>query len=167
MKKGTNSLGGHRAGARKRRRLWLAILSLTTLGLAAFLILRAMDGALLYFRLPSDLMEQQIVAGQSFRLGGMVEDGSFSKLPDGVSVRFAVTDGAARIPVQYTGILPDLFREGQGVIADGAMDGQGTFIAKRVLAKHDENYMPREVYEGLKERGLDNMDQYKSVSVMK
>ncbi len=167
MKKGMNSLGGHRAGARKRRRLWLAVLSLTTLGLAAFLILWAMDGALLYFRLPSDLLEQDMVAGQSFRLGGMVEDGSYQKLDDGISVRFAVTDGAASIPVQYTGILPDLFREGQGVIADGALDQQGTFIASRVLAKHDENYMPRDVYESLKQRGLDTMDQRTSALVVK
>lgn len=167
MTKGMTSLGGHKAGARKRRRLWLAILSVATLGLAAFLILRAMDDALLYFRLPGDLKDQPITAGQSFRLGGMVEDGSFGKLPDGISVRFAVTDGEASVPVRYTGILPDLFREGQGVIADGAFDDRGTFIASRVLAKHDENYMPREVYESLKERGLDNMGQYKSVSEAK
>ncbi|WP_281300629.1 MULTISPECIES: cytochrome c maturation protein CcmE [unclassified Iodidimonas] len=147
------SLGGHKAWNRKRRRFWLVILCLTVLALAAFLILRAMDDALLYFRLPSDVIEQNLAAGHAFRLGGLVESGSLKKRDDGTSVSFMVTDGTTALPVIYSGILPDLFREGQGIIADGRLDDQGWFIADQVLAKHDENYMPKEVYEGLQERG--------------
>lgn len=118
------SLGGHKAWNRKRRRFWLVILCLTVLALAAFLILRAMDDALLYFRLPSDVIEQNLTAGQAFRLGGLVESGSLKKRDDGTSVTFMVTDGTTTLPVIYSGILPDLFREGQGIIADGRLDDQ-------------------------------------------
>ncbi len=146
-------LAGHRAHRRKRRRLVVALLGLAGLGLAAFLIFNAMGDALLYFRLPSDVVAEHPPAGERFRLGGLVAKGSVVRLADGKSVRFAITDGDARLDVVFTGILPDLFREGQGVIAEGALGTDGVFVADTVLAKHDETYMPREVYEKLRARG--------------
>jgi cytochrome c-type biogenesis protein CcmE len=92
-------------------------------------------------------------AGRQFRLGGLVKAGSTVRAPDGLAVSFTVTDGLAEMPVRYVGILPDLFREGQGVIARGALDGSGTFEASEVLAKHDENYMPPEVADALQKTG--------------
>ncbi|GEQ97702.1 cytochrome c-type biogenesis protein CcmE [Iodidimonas gelatinilytica] len=147
------ALRGQKAWTRKRRRFWLTVLALLTLALAAFLIFRALDEQLLYFRLPSDVADEAPEPGRAFRLGGLVETDSLVKLPDGMSVRFSVSDGENALMVRYTGILPDLFREGQGIIADGRLDENGLFIADRVLAKHDETYMPKEVYDAIKERG--------------
>ncbi len=146
-------LAGHRAGRRKRRRLIITLLGLAGLGIAAFLIFNAMGDALLYFRLPSDVAAEHPPAGERFRLGGLVAKGSVVRLDDGKSVRFAITDGETRVDVVFTGILPDLFREGQGVIAEGALETDGVFVADTVLAKHDETYMPREVYEKIRARG--------------
>ncbi|MFQ5346701.1 MAG: cytochrome c maturation protein CcmE [Rhodothalassiaceae bacterium] len=146
-------LAGNRAWRRKRRRLILVLLALAGLGAAAFLIFKARGDALLYFRLPSDVLADRPPAGERFRLGGLVAEGSVERLDNGKSVRFAITDGETRVPVIFTGILPDLFREGQGMIAEGRLGADGVFVADTVLAKHDETYMPREVYEKLRARG--------------
>ncbi|GAB4572262.1 MAG: hypothetical protein Tsb008_04710 [Rhodothalassiaceae bacterium] len=147
------ALSGNRSFTRKRRRLVLLLLALSALALGGFLVFRALDEAMLYFRLPSEVAAEMPPAGKRFRLGGLVAEHSFERLADGKSVRFRVTDGKADLPVRYTGILPDLFREGQGVIADGAFDEKGLFVADMVLAKHDETYMPREVYEKIQALG--------------
>ncbi|HYE01443.1 MAG TPA: cytochrome c maturation protein CcmE [Alphaproteobacteria bacterium] len=138
---------------RKKRRLMT--LSLAGLGLftATALALAAFQDNLVFFYSPSDVQAKTLTEAQRFRLGGLVEPGSLAKLPDGISVTFKVTDGAAALPVAYTGILPDLFREGQGVVAEGSLGPDGVFKAKEILAKHDENYMPPEVAEALKKSG--------------
>lgn len=146
-------LAGHRAGRRKRQRLMMATGALALLGAAAFLVFNALDETLLYFRLPVDVVEQKLPAGERFRLGGLVAGGSVVQDGEDADVSFAVTDGEATLDVRYRGILPDLFREGQGVIAEGALDADGIFRADSVLAKHDETYMPKEVYESLRARG--------------
>lgn len=136
---------------RKRKRL-LAVLGLVGgLGIATALVLSAFNDNLVFFHSPSDVAEKQLPADKRFRLGGLVEQGSVKK--DGLITDFIVTDLRSSIPVRYTGILPDLFREGQGVVANGKLDAQGRFIAAEVLAKHDENYMPPEVADALKKSG--------------
>lgn len=136
---------------RKRKRL-LAVLGLMGgLGIAAALVLSAFNDNLVFFHSPSDVAGKQLPAGRLFRLGGLVEQGSVKK--DGLNTDFVVTDLRASIPVRYTGMLPDLFREGQGVVANGRLDAEGRFVATEVLAKHDENYMPPEVAEALKKSG--------------
>lgn len=148
-----------RRARRRRHRRLLGLLAVLGIGaLAVLLLTRAFEGNILYFRLPSDIVGPQATSerpkpGQRFRLGGLVKRGSVVPLDNGVGIRFLVTDRHADVPVRYRGILPDLFREGQGVIADGAFDEHGVFIADRVLAKHDENYMPREVYERIRKSG--------------
>lgn len=136
---------------RKKRRLYFVSLGLLALGAATALILSAVSDSLLYFYSPTDLLERPVDDGQRFRLGGLVEEGSVDK--DGETVRFVVTDLVHTVPVVYTGILPDLFREGQGVVTEGRLDPVGVFQAANVLAKHDENYMPPEVADALKESG--------------
>jgi len=138
---------------RKRRRLYLVALLLLTLGGAAALVLTALQDEVTFFYSPSDLAEKTIPAGQRFRLGGLVEEGSVERSADEVQVSFRITDTARTVPVRYSGLLPDLFREGQGVVAEGSLDAGGTFVASQVLAKHDENYMPREVADALKKSG--------------
>ena len=123
------------------------------LALAAILVLFAMRDSIVFFYTPSDLTEQTLAKDQRFRLGGLVADGSI-KRGDGTKVRFVVTDTIKTVPVVYDGILPDLFREGQGVVAEGRLDTAGTFQADTVLAKHDETYMPPEVAKSLKEKGV-------------
>lgn len=123
------------------------------LALAAILVLFAMRDSIVFFYTPSDLTEQTLTKDQRFRLGGLVEDGSI-KRGDGTKVRFVVTDTIKTVPVVYDGILPDLFREGQGVVAEGKLDTAGVFQADTVLAKHDETYMPPEVAKSLKEKGV-------------
>jgi cytochrome c-type biogenesis protein CcmE len=98
-----------------------------------------------YFYTPSDVAKDHVQPGTAVRLGGMVEKGSLKRLPDGVTITFVVTDNAASVPVRFKGIVPALFREGSGVVADGRFDGQGRFVAETILAKHDERYMPPEV----------------------
>ena len=112
-----------------------------------------MRGAIVYFYTPSDVVTKSVEAGLRFRLGGLVADGSVSR-GDGTKVGFSVTDTVETIKVRYDGVLPDLFREGQGVIAEGKLDGGGVFQADTVLAKHDETYMPPEVAKSLKEKGI-------------
>jgi len=137
---------------RKQRRLALIGSSLGVLALAVALMLSAMRDSIVFFNSPTDLVEKKIGAGTHVRLGGMVKSGSLTK-GDDLLIRFEVTDGNAEIPVSYRGIVPDLFREGQGVVAEGRMEPGGTFAADTILAKHDENYMPREVVESLKKQG--------------
>ena len=135
----------------KRRRLWLLIGSLGTLAVAAALVLSALNDNLVFFYSPTQVAEKNPGADRRFRLGGLVEAGSVQK--DGQIVRFVVTDTHKTMAVVYRGMLPDLFREGQGVIAEGALGSDGVFVAREVLAKHDENYMPPEVAKALKEAG--------------
>ncbi|OJX81736.1 cytochrome c maturation protein CcmE [Magnetospirillum sp. 64-120] len=136
---------------RKKRRLYFVILGLLAVGAAAALVLSALRQDIVFFFSPTEIMEAKVpTEGRRIRLGGLVEQGSVVK--DGATVRFKVTDGANALPVVYEGLLPDLFREGQGVVTEGRM-GQGVFVASEVLAKHDENYMPKEVAESLKKSG--------------
>ena len=134
----------------KHQRLALLGLGVLVLGAAAALVLTAFEDNLVFFHTPSELATKQIAPQQRLRIGGLVQDGSVVK--NGSEVRFVVTDGAHSVPVAYRGLLPDLFREGQGVVAEGTF-ANGTFTAREVLAKHDENYMPPEVVDALKKSG--------------
>jgi len=138
---------------RKQRRSVLIGLSLLVLALAAGLVLTALEDNIVFFYSPSDVVEKNIRPGQRIRLGGLVEEGSV-KRGENTTVTFSVTDTAKTIPVRYTGVLPDLFREGQGVVTEGTLGGDGVFVAESVLAKHDENYMPPEVAEALQKQGV-------------
>lgn len=133
----------------RHRRMLLVGLVLGGVVLSAALGLRAFEQNLLYFFSPSQVASGETPAGRTFRLGGMVQDGSVKREPGSLTVDFVVTDYAHTVPVRYTGVLPDLFQEGQGVVARGQVDATGTFAAEEVLAKHDENYMPPEVAEAL------------------
>jgi cytochrome c-type biogenesis protein CcmE len=137
---------------RKQRRLLLIGGALSVLAVAVALMLNAFRDSIVFFNSPSDVAEKHISPGTRIRLGGMVKDGSIERGSD-LRVRFAVTDGKTEIPVSYQGVLPDLFREGQGVVAEGVIDGGGTFAADTILAKHDETYMPKEVADALKKSG--------------
>jgi cytochrome c-type biogenesis protein CcmE len=137
---------------RKQRRLTLIGGSLAVLAIAAALVLNALRDSILFFSTPTMAAEKHIQPGQRFRLGGMVREGSLVR-GEQLKVKFEVTDGSSTLPVTYQGILPDLFREGQGIISEGALDAQGVFKADTVLAKHDENYMPKAVAEELKKTG--------------
>ncbi len=136
---------------RKRRRLTIVLAGMVLLSGAVFLVLAALDENLSYFYSPSDIAEAP--QGRPIRLGGLVEADSVTRQADGVTVTFRVTDLAASVPVTYSGLLPDLFREGQGVITEGTLGTNGVFVAREVLAKHDETYMPREVADALKKSG--------------
>jgi cytochrome c-type biogenesis protein CcmE len=138
---------------RKQRRGILIGTCLAVLAIAVGLVLFAMRDSIVFFYSPSEVAEMQIAPGQRFRLGGLVEMGSVVR-GEGTTVRFAITDQAKTLPVTFTGVLPDLFREGQGVVAEGTLEPNGTFHADNVLAKHDENYMPPEVAKKLKEQGV-------------
>jgi len=138
---------------RKHRRLVFVVAGMVSLLIAAGLVLNAFEDNLVFFYTPGDMAEKSIPDGRRFRLGGLVEEGSVKRLEDGLTVEFIVTDLTATVPVSYRGPLPDLFREGQGVVTEGKMSAGGVFIADSVLAKHDENYMPREVAEALKASG--------------
>jgi cytochrome c-type biogenesis protein CcmE len=138
---------------RKRRRLVIAVCALVGLSGATALVLSAFNDNLVFFYGPTELAAKHIAAGRLVRIGGLVEAHSVVHDPDGHTVRFRVTDNKTELPVTYDGILPDLFREGQGVVAEGRLDGKGDFVAANVLAKHDEKYMPPEVAEALKKAG--------------
>ncbi len=140
---------------RKRRRLWIVVACGLGLGSATALALSAFRDNLVFFMAPSDLASKPPPPGRSFRLGGLVEQGSVQRsTADGKpAATFRVTDGNASVAVTYVGILPDLFREGQGVVTLGALRPDGTFRASEVLAKHDENYMPKDVADALKKAG--------------
>lgn len=135
----------------KRKRLIFVLIALATLGVSAALVLNAFQDSIVFFLSPSELAEKPVPPGRAVRLGGLVEQGSLER--DGAVVRFKVTDLKRDIRVAYTGILPDLFREGQGVVCEGKLLPDGTFAAASVLAKHDERYMPPEVAAALKKSG--------------
>ncbi len=135
--------------ARKRRLTLVAVLVLG-IGTATLLALSAFQKNLLFFYSPTQVVNGEASSERAFRLGGMVVDGSLVRETDSLTVRFEITDTAAAVPVLYTGILPDLFREGQGVVTMGRLSDDGTFVADEVLAKHDETYMPPEAGEALK-----------------
>jgi len=137
---------------RTRRGLWIAA-GLAGLGVAATLVLNAFQSNLVFFLTPTQVAANEAPRDRSFRIGGLVEAGSVVRDKDALTVRFRVTDTAKTIPVTYTGILPDLFREGKGVVAQGRIGTDGVFKASEVLAKHDENYMPPEAAEALKKAG--------------
>lgn len=137
---------------RKQRRLTLIGCSFAVLAIAAGLVLNALRDSILFFSTPTMAVEKHLQPGQRFRLGGMVREGSLVR-GDKLQVKFDVTDGNATLPVTYQGILPDLFREGQGIVSEGALDASGVFKADTVLAKHDETYMPKAVAEELKKTG--------------
>jgi cytochrome c-type biogenesis protein CcmE len=137
---------------RRQRRLILIGGSLGVLAIAVGLVLNALSGSIVFFQSPSDIVHEHLAPGTRIRIGGLVKPGSI-KRGDDLRIRFEVTDGKNEIPVRYQGIVPDLFREGQGVVAEGTLDPGGTFIADTVLAKHDERYMPKEVVEALKKAG--------------
>jgi len=138
---------------RKQRRLALIGVAGAVLVVAAGLILYALTDRIVFFNSPTDVLANDLAPGSRIRLGGLVADGSLVR-GDGGRISFAVTDGNATVPVAYTGILPDLFREGQGVVTEGVIAADGSLAADTVLAKHDENYMPREVVEALKAQGV-------------
>ena len=138
---------------RRRRRLYFIVSGMVMLGIATALMLNAFRENLVFFHSPSEVAQKSIPAERRFRLGGLVEENSVVKGDDGVTIFFKVTDTVEAVPVRYRGLLPDLFREGQGVVADGSLDGSGTFVAIEILAKHDETYMPPEVAEALKKAG--------------
>lgn len=140
------------AMTRKQRRLTMIGTAGAVLAVALGLVLFALNDQIVFFQSPTDITEKQIPQGQRIRLGGLVEDGSLERFDD-ARVKFRVTDTANTIAVTYKGILPDLFREGQGVVTEGVIGADGVFVADNVLAKHDENYIPKEVADALKEQG--------------
>ena len=137
---------------RKQRRLILIGSSLGVLGVAVGLVLSAMSNSIVFFQSPTDVVEHHLPPGTRIRIGGLVKPGSVHR-GDNLRIRFEVTDGKHDIPVRYQGIVPDLFREGQGVVAEGKIEPGGLIDADTVLAKHDERYMPKEVVEALKKSG--------------
>lgn len=133
----------------KQQRLVLALVALSVLALAGIIAAFALEDTAAYFKAPSDIAAEPPAPGQTIRLGGLVKTGSVGRSPDGLTLLFTVTDMTADTPVAYRGLVPDLFREGQGVIATGSFDATGRFEARELLAKHDENYMPPEVAKAL------------------
>jgi len=134
----------------RQKRIAMIAGGIAALAVAAGLVLAAFKQNLVFFFTPSQVVAHEAPLGKTFRVGGMVEKGSVARQPDGLTVRFTVTDTAKSIPVVYRGPLPDLFREGKGVVAQGRIDADGVFRASEVLAKHDENYMPPEAAEAVK-----------------
>lgn len=145
--------GTNLATTRRRRRLAFLLVGLTFIGIATTLVLIAFEDSLVFFYSPSELLEKRIEPEQLLRLGGLVVEGSIKKDADGIITNFSVTDLVSTVHVLYRGQLPDLFREGQGVVTEGKFSENRLFVASEVLAKHDENYMPAEVAEALKEAG--------------
>jgi cytochrome c-type biogenesis protein CcmE len=138
---------------RRQRRLTVIGSAGFVLAAALGLVLYAMQDTIVFFRAPSDVAAKSVAPGTRFRLGGLVSTGSVERSGDQV-VTFKVGDGSATVPVRYRGLLPDLFREGQGIVAEGKLDASGLFVADTVLARHDETYMPREVADALKAQGV-------------
>jgi len=136
-----------------KKRLTKVLLILLGVGIAAAIAMTALQENLLYFLSPSEVAEQKMPAGKQFRLGGLVKDGSVNRATDSLKIRFLVTDGLKEVEINYDDILPDLFREGQGIIAIGSLDNNGVFQADEVLAKHDEEYMSPEVADALEKAG--------------
>ncbi len=138
---------------RKQRRLTFVVVGMILLAAATGLVLNAFRDNLVFFHTPTEVAENKIPPERRFRLGGLVEEGSVGKAADGVTVTFRVTDTAESVAVSFKGLLPDLFREGQGVVVEGQLDRNGQFVASEVLAKHGENYMPPEATEAIKKAG--------------
>jgi len=134
----------------RNKRILLILTGLVALGVATFFVLRAFNENLVFFYTPSQIANHEAPTNKSFRIGGMVVENSLQREPGGLEVKFNVTDTAQTVPVQYAGILPDLFKEGKGVVAEGRLNSQGVFVASQVLAKHDENYMPPEAKDAVK-----------------
>ena len=137
----------------KKRRLYLVLGGMSLLGLAVCLVIFAFQDNLVFFYSPTEIAKEQISSDQRIRVGGLVEEGSVISEGDGLTTRFRITDLSQTLSITYTGILPSLFREGQGVIVQGYLQNSMNFVADEVLAKHDENYMPPEVAEALKKSG--------------
>ncbi|MFA7665361.1 MAG: cytochrome c maturation protein CcmE [Burkholderiaceae bacterium] len=137
----------------RHKRLAMILAGLGAIAVAATLVLNAFRSNLVFFYTPTEIAEGKAPEGRPFRIGGLVEPASLKRVGDGTSIVFVVTDGARSIPVNYTGILPDLFKEGKGVVAQGSIQPDGSFRASEVLAKHDENYMPPEAAEALERAG--------------
>ena len=135
----------------RHKKLTIIIMSVAALGLSTALVLDVFQSNLVFFFSPSQVAANEAPRGRSFRIGGLVEEGSVKRQSDGITVSFVVTDTAKNIPVVYTGILPDLFKEGKGVVAQGKLSADGVFRADEVLAKHDENYMPPEAADALEQ----------------
>ena len=146
---------------RKRRRLLFVVIGMSMLAIATGLVLYSLRSGIVFFYSPTDLMAQPAAMGRDVRLGGLVEKGSVVKDGDGVTTRFRVTDLKKSLPVAYKGVLPDLFREKQGVVVQGSFQPDRTFVATTVLAKHDENYVPKELADELKKQGLWQHDKSK------
>ncbi len=138
---------------RKQRRVALLAGAASVLTLAAVLVLTALEDSIVFFYSPSDIAQKGVTPGQRIRLGGLVEEGSLVR-GEGLTMTFRVTDLEKAVTVSYTGVPPDLFRAGQGVVTEGVLDASGAFVADTVLAKHDENYMPPEVADALKKQGV-------------
>ena len=135
---------------RRKRLLWV-LAGVALVGLAVTLVLRALDANVMFFYSPSQIHAGEAPQGAAFRIGGLVEVGSLQRSADGLQVQFMVTDEVQRVPVRYQGLLPDLFREGKGVVASGKLQANGVFEASEVLAKHDENYMPPEAAKAVED----------------
>ena len=136
----------------RKKRLALIVLMLAGVGIGVGLALQSLNENIMFFFTPSEVAEGKAPKNKLFRVGGMVVDGSVSRPGDGLTVKFDLTDNQRSVTVSYAGILPDLFREGQGIIANGRLDDRGKFVAQEVLAKHDENYMPPELAEAMQQR---------------
>jgi cytochrome c-type biogenesis protein CcmE len=134
---------------KRHKRIVFIVASLAALGLGIGLTLRALNSNVAFFLSPSDVAAKQAVPGKTFRVGGLVETGSLKQEPDGLTIHFAITDTANRVPVVYKGIRPDLFKEGRGCVAQGRIGPDGIFHADLIMAKHDENYMPPEAGQAL------------------
>jgi len=143
----------------RHRRLALVLGGVAALGLAAFFVLQAFEQNLVFFFTPSQIAKGEAPVGRSFRIGGMVEAGSHLRQADGLTHRFVVTDLAQRVEVRYQGLIPDLFKEGKGVVAQGRLQADGSFLAEEVLAKHDENYMPPEAAHALEQAKADGVGE--------
>lgn len=148
--------------AARKKRLYLIGFMVIGIGIAVGLALNAFNQNLMFFFSPTEVAAGEAPGDRAFRMGGLVTNGSVKRQPDGLTVKFDITDNLKTVTVQYTGILPDLFREGQGIVAHGHLREDGVFVADEVLAKHDENYMPPEVADALKashEAGIANSPQ--------
>ncbi len=139
----------------RKKRLTLIVLMVAGIAVGLFFALQSLNQNIMFFFTPTEVADGKAPQGRLFRMGGMVVTGSVSRPGEGLTVHFDLTDNESNVTVMYTGILPDLFREGQGIIANGQLDKDGAFVAQEVLAKHDENYMPPEVAEAMKKSGAE------------
>lgn len=151
---------------KRKQKLILVCAMVAVAGLATALFVNVFKNNIQLFYTPSEVAEGKVPPGAEFKVGGMVAANSVVRQPDGLTVQFELTDNAETVPVRYTGILPDLFREGQGTVSVGKLDGEGVFVASKVLAKHDENYMPPEVADALQQAADKKQEPYGSDTVI-